>query len=583
MIKNKKEDRMTRVKNQTQITVLIGIMLLLLFGNSFAQVDLNDTKLHETKIFTKNPIVVLQSLYLDSDGMPSHDQFLKANGLDHQNSEIESIPYFTVSFATEDIIEKNGNYKPTESANLLNLDFYIKTKTEFNSRNIGEQIWDGRAYEDNNNLIVSGYSSNVNERPVGKINYDGTFTAQLDGVDAKEFPLLNIPAEQILFDPFEWKLLKIKSSDGKIIQESTNSFLPVNIYDTNDELLNNVTYKFENNSATSSLVLYGLIDGKKTEIANCNLKNSKIVKSKIGFKPGLIEGCSQPTNGNVITLTFQGNYSNNISLDGSHLQLNNEAEYITDNSKIENNRIDVDGDFSDWRNISGTSDVEGDYVSYLFANPDTDLLEFKITNDDKYLYLYSRVVGAHGRTGDKGRYYWYSYIDVDQNAVTGYPPTRDDNCYFGIPIGDDSEAQFEFISDTFVKTFFGFTGVGAEKEALSGVLELGPSYYATKGRDGKQRDSYKVEYVNREGSRSITHDYTVGTSEDIIVALSPDGSEVEVKVELVGFLKDKTGKMLVHVGKKIDIAIGVEGSSKFYGSSDWGADSSPVVYGYELK
>lgn len=574
---------MTRVKNQTQITVIIGIMLLFLINNTIAQVNLSDTKLHESKTFTKNPIAVLQSNYLDENGMPSHDLFLQANGLNRQNSKIESTPYFTVSFSMDDLIENNGTYRPSESANLLNTDFYVETKSEFYSRNNGEQIWDGRVYEDNNKLIVGGYSSKFNERPVGKINCDGSFAAQLDGVDANEFPILQLPAEQIVFDPFEWKLLKIKSSNGKVIQKSRSSFLPINIYDKKGELLSNVNYKFERNSITSALVLYGLIDGKKTKIANCNLKNSKIVNSKVGFKPGLIEGCSQPTNGNVITLTFEGKYSNNISLSGSKLQVKNFAKYLDDNSEIKNNEITVDGDFSDWRNISGVSDVKGDYVSYLFANPDTDLLEFKITNDDKYLYLYTRVVGAHGRTGDKGRYYWYSYIDVDQNAATGYPPTRDDNCYFGIPIGDDSEAQFEFISNTFVKTFFGFTGVGAEKEALSGVLELGPSYYATKGRDGIKRDRYKVEYVHREGSRFITHDYTVGTSEDIIVALSPDGSEVEVKVELVGFLKDKSGNMLIHVGKKIDIAVGVEGSSNFYGSGTWGADSSPVIYGYELK
>ncbi len=34
---------------------------------------------------------------------------------------------------------------------------------------------------------------------------------------------------------------------------------------------------------------------------------------------------------------------------------------------------------------------------------------------------------------------------------------------------------------------------------------------------------------------------------------------------------------------KIDIAIGVEGSSDHNGSDDWGADSSPVIYGYTIK
>ncbi len=58
---------------------------------------------------------------------------------------------------------------------------------------------------------------------------------------------------------------------------------------------------------------------------------------------------------------------------------------------------------------------------------------------------------------------------------------------------------------------------------------------------------------------------------------------MEVKVELAGFLKDKSGNPLIQLGQKIDIAIGVEGSSDHYGSDNWGADSSPVIYGYEIK
>ena len=118
---------------------------------------------------------------------------------------------------------------------------------------------------------------------------------------------------------------------------------------------------------------------------------------------------------------------------------------------------------------------------------------------------------------------------------------------------------------------------------MIGSLELGPSFYSATDKDGKKRDKYKTEYVNRKGTRFITHDYTEGTSEDIIVALSPDASQVEVKVELAGFLKDKSGNPLMQLGQKIDIAIGVEGSSDHYGSNNWGADSSPVIYGYELK
>jgi hypothetical protein len=118
---------------------------------------------------------------------------------------------------------------------------------------------------------------------------------------------------------------------------------------------------------------------------------------------------------------------------------------------------------------------------------------------------------------------------------------------------------------------------------LSGKLKLGPSYYSSKDAYGNKREKYKIEYVNREGSRFITHDYTEGTSEDIIIGLSSDGSQVEMRVSLSGFLKNEGGEYLLEPGKKIDIAVGVEASSDYYNSNKWGADSSPVIYGYQLK
>ncbi len=568
---------------KTRIILLTKLIFLIFISNSIAQINLNNTELHESKTFTKNPISIIQSQYFDGEGMPSHDIFLKTNGIYPLNSTTQSAPYFTISFLKDDVLNKNGEFKLKKSIQLLNLDFYIETITKHNSTNVAVPIWDGRVYEDNNNLIVGGYSSEFNERPIGRIDSKGLFVTQLEGVDSQEFPILQIPAKQIIFDPFEWKLFRIKPAKGESIKKSTSSFLPIKIYGQDGELLKNISFELERTPTSQSMVLYGIIEGKKTELATCNIENSDIVNRREAYQPELIEGISQPGNAEVVTLTFKGKFSVNISSDASELYLNKEAEFLGEESKSKTSTIAIDGNFQDWRNIAGVSDIKGDYVSYLFANPDTDLLEFKVTNDDKYLYIYSRVVGAHGRTGKKGRYYWYAYIDVDTDASTGYPPTRDDNCYFGISMGDDSEAQFEFVGNRFVKTFFGFTGVGAEKEVLSGELELGPSYYSPEGRDGTKRDSYKIEYVNRNGSLSITHDYTEGTSEDIIVALSPNGSEVEVKVELVGFLKDKSGKMLMSRGKVIDIAVGVEGSSDHYGTSDWGADSSPVIYGYIIK
>lgn len=537
----------------------------------------------ESKIFAKNPIQVIQSLYLDSEGMPSHDMFLKTHGLYSTHSVIKSTPYFSLSFLKDDVLTNKGEFKPGKSADILNPDFYVEKITEYESVNTAVPVWDGRVYQDENDLILGAYSSKFNERPVGTINNEGLFVKQLEGADADEFPLLQVPAEQILFDPFEWKLLRIEQSKDEASVKSIRNYLPIKFYGPKDVLLNNIRFKIERHPAKPAMVLYGIIDGRKIEIASCNLQDTDIVERKEAFQPELIEGCSQPGGGDIITLTFKGEFSDRITNSGSELCLISETEDVGKANGSIHGKIEIDGDFQDWRNIPGVKDTKGDHVSYLYANPDTDLLEFKLTNDDKYLYLYSRVAGAHGRTGEKGRYYWYAYIDVDRDPSTGYPPTRDDNCYFGIAIGDDSEAQFEFIGNRFIKTFFGFTGVGAEKEVLNGELKLGPSYYSSTGKDGKKRDRYKTEYVNREDSRFITHDYTEGTSEDIIVALSPDGSEVEVKVELEGFLKDSEGKKLMYPGRIIDIALGVEASSDHYGSGDWGADSSPVVYGYKLK
>lgn len=560
--------------------VLLACFVLLSFSVT-AQINLNDFEKHESKIYPITQLDRIKSNYIDNKGLFSHDVFFRKHGLFRLNEQKTLTPYFTVSFLKSDVEKAGDKFDPTKASAFVNIDFQIKEVNKYKALNQAEVIWDGRVYEDNYEIIVGGYSSRFNERPIGKINEECGFTVELSGEHVKEFPILDIPTEQILFDPFEWKLFKVEPSNGKTMEENSNHYLPLDIYGNKGELFQDLN--FEIVQSGSEIYLFAFVDGKKTKVASCDLKDVGIVKSREGFQPGLIEGCSQPENGKIVSFTFKGDFTKNIEILGSDLFLAENAKFEKSETSTAKESIVIDGDFHDWNNISGVSDFEGDFVSYLYKNPDTDLLEVKVTNDDKYLYMYTRVVGVHGRTGEGGRYYWYSYIDVDQNVNTGYPPSRGDNCYFGIPIGDDSEAQFEFINNNFIKTFFGFTGIGAEKEALSGVLNLGSSYYSKTGMDGKERDRYKVEYVNQKGKRTITHDYTPGTSEDIIVALSPDGSQVEVKALLSGFLKDTNGKSLIEKGQKIDIAFGVEGSSNYYGGGEWGADSSPVIYDYLVK
>lgn len=559
-----------------------NILILTLFPFTlFAQTTKIYEDYPETKIFNKDKHAIVMSNYLDKDGLPSRDEFLIEHGLYPENKESEIIPYFSFSVSKKFIKNEEGKPSLDPNAKLFNLDFYVEKNTIYESKNRAEIVWDGRVYSEDNDLIVGGYSSKYNEQPVGKINEIGEFIKVLNGEKAKEFPILTLTNQQVVFDPFDWTLVKITPTEGRKVQKNQKEYLPIDLKLKNRSILNDVEYFFEQVAEKSELKLFASLSGVKIEIASCNLMNYSEVKSKEAFRPELIESCTQLGEEDVITLFFKAKFSNNIAIINSELYL--DEKETTNEKEPASNVVLVDGDFNEWRNIKGLSDYEGDYVSYLFKNPDSDLLEFKVTNDDKYLYLYSRVAGAHGRTGEKGRYYWYAYIDVDADPYTGYPPTRDDNCYFGIAIGDDSEAQFEFIDNKFVKTFFGFTGIGAEEEVLSGKLELGPSYYSATSKNGNKRDKYKVEYVNRQGSRFITHDYTKGTSEDIIIALSPDGSEVEMKVELNGFLQDLNGKKLLEQGSKIDIAIGAECSSNHYGADEWGADSSPVFYGYVIK
>jgi len=464
-----------------------------------------------------------------------------------------------------------------------NVDVSLKRSNTYISINRVKQIWDGRVYESNNTIIVGGYSSKYNEQPVGTINNKGFFRASDGNKTSENFPILSIPKEQILFDPFERQLLQIQPSRYNHYEKFSRTFLPFDLYSKSGLPIISGKFSLSFNHSKKSVVLNFNINNKTYEIAYGQLNKSSIVKRVEGYKPLLIDGATQPESGHVITFVFEGVFNKNIKLKNDKLIL---SEYKAPKKEVEdvqNNTLHIDGNFDEWRNIKGISDPASDFISYLFPNPDTDILDFKVSNDDTYLYFYSRVVGAHGRTGDKGRYYWYTYIDVDTNAQTGYPPTRDDNCYFGIPIGDDCEAQFEFIGNKFIKTFFGFTDIGAEKEVLDGMLTLGPSYYSSKDVNGNKRKNYKVEYVHINGNRTITHDYTEGSSEDIHIALSPDGSELEMRVELIGFLINTNGEPILQKGQTIHIAVGAEASSDYYNANKWGADSSPVIYGYKIK
>jgi hypothetical protein len=235
--------------------------------------------------------------------------------------------------------------------------------------------------------------------------------------------------------------------------------------------------------------------------------------------------------------------------------------------------------------VQGVDDPRGDLVPYLEYVPDVDLLEFKVAHDNEHIYLYARVAGRVGHSYPKGgRSYFYAYMDVDQNADTGFLPTRDDECYYGVDIGDDCEVQFEFVDNAFRKAFYGFCGLGGDDNVLKQTVTIGKSQYGRLDENGNERAHYKSEYIYRGGATEITEDMKLGTSDTIRVAVSPDGSEVEVVSSLTGFLEDRDGRPTVALDQTIDLAAGMECDSKAYsGKSRWAADSTKPIRGYRLS
>ncbi|HEY2840758.1 MAG TPA: hypothetical protein VGJ26_16495, partial [Pirellulales bacterium] len=286
-----------------------------------------------------------------------------------------------------------------------------------------------------------------------------------------------------------------------------------------------------------------------------------------------------------VTFTIDGEFTSSIRADGKALVIADPPASGETPQKAAN-KITIDGNFDDWRNITGVDDRRGDLVPYLEYLPDVDLLEFKVAHDSEHIYLYARVAGQVGRThAADGRSYFYAYMDVDRNPETGFVPSRDDDCYFGVDLGDDCEVQFEFVDNTLRKTFYGFCGLGGDENILKQVVSHGKSNYGRLDENGHERANYKAEYIYRNGVTEITEDLKLGTSDTIRMALSPDGSEVEIASTFKGFLKDPKGRPTLEPGRTIDVAVGMECSgSKVPGEkSRWAADNTIAIRGYSLR
>ena len=145
---------MKRIGKNILILVIAIAKLVIIQGTVHAQIDLENYKKHESKIFEITDLERIQSHYIGNDGLYSHDLFLRKNGLYPNNKKESLIPYFSISFAKNEIISIKGGSKPVKNADPISLDFFVENRKSYNSVNVSTPIWDGRVYQDKNEIIV---------------------------------------------------------------------------------------------------------------------------------------------------------------------------------------------------------------------------------------------------------------------------------------------------------------------------------------------------------------------------------------------------------------------------------------------
>ncbi len=517
---------------------------------------------------TNDPAQSLRESYLGAGGLPSEQAYLERHGLAPTPGS-ESYRWqaqFKFTYRSKDL-EALGDAVP------LATDCYFTRTRTYTAESRAMPVWDGRVFSDGKNLVVAAYSRG-GEQIVGQI-VEGEVSVTGRSVDDSRRPPL-LDQKNVRYNPFSGRLWRPAS--GGTITEEQQFFLPLPLIDAQGRVVRPTFEILPRGGTRFELVAKNA--ASEIILARCELRDAK---RRPGYSPQLGPGCVQLTSDDVTILEVEGQLvTSELLATGDRLILKSSQP---DGQPVER-PLAIDGDFSEWRNVAGINDPRGDIPGYLEYSPDTDLLEFKVRHDRQHLYFYTRVAGRHGNTepgNERDRYYYYVYIDADRDPTTGYLPTRDDDCYYGVTLGDDCEAQFEFVAGRFVKTFFGFTGAGTERDVLSGRVKLAPSWYSRRDPDGNVRDRYKVEYVQQDGELSITKDYQEGTSEDITIAVSLDGTECEMRASLDGFLRDASGKPIIGLGQRIDLAVGVEAAGRVHGNASWGADSTVAIRGYSIS
>ena len=512
---------------------------------------------------------------------------------------------FELTYANRDLIWLGDPASPTAlayakpDARPIATDAYVTTVVEDHKSPFRRYFREARIAPHGNTRNVYAFTQD-REKLIGTIDDQGRFSPNKSYETSRELlPTWPTDASILAYDSEENALYLEIDVPGPVVSESID-FLPLALSDAEG---NKVTGRFsidyapsDNAGAAKSRVISLTFHngGKPITLAKATVPNvfrradielgsfdnhTGTYLPEAAYRAGAIGNKdTEPS----VTVKLAGEFTSSVQTDSKSLIVN--APSPADPPPASPVRIAIDGNFDDWRNVAGVDDPRGDLVPYLEYVPDVDLLEFKVAHDDQHIYLYARVAGQVGRSHpDGGRGYFYAYMDVDQNPGTGFLPTRDDDCYFGVDIGDDCEVQFEFVNNKFRKSFYGFCGLGGNENVLKQQVTIGKSQYGRFDESGVERANYKSEYIYRNGTTEITEDLQLGTSDTIRLAISPDGREVEIASAFTGFLKDSAGRPTLKLGQTIDLAAGMECDSKAYlGKTRWAADSTTPIRGYRL-
>ncbi len=512
---------------------------------------------------------------------------------------------FQLSFAQKDLIWHGDPASPTATvfirpgARPIATDLQLTTLTERHDRPHRRYVTEARIASAPPPRTVYAFTSQ-REKVVGVVDAEGRFLPN-DFLANHRGLLPSWPndATCLQYDPERNALYYEVALPGPVATESLD-FLPLELYDARGQAVENpgsLVFTPAEPATQRPATLVLTLEGQRGpfELARAEVperfRRSEVLLGSFdnasgtyldeaAYRPGAATGSAAEAS---VTVEFPGELTAALDQTGNTLRLSPAIDPPSEARRSEP-AITIDGNFDDWRNIRGVDDPRGDCVPYLEYVPDVDLVEFKVAHDARHLYLYARVAGQVGRTHPEGgRSYFYAYLDVDQDAGTGFLPSRDDDCYYGVDLGDDCEVQFEFVDNAFRKTFYGFCGLGGNNDVLRQQVTLGPSQYGRFDEQGREREHYKAEYTFRDGKTEITEDLKLGTSDTIRLAVSPDGSEVEVVSSFDGFLRDPSGRPTVSPGQSLDLAAGMECDSKAYpGKTRWAADSTPILRGYRL-